>query len=135
MATPSVSGTLGGSSGVWAQLQQQQAQRAVEQAEVKARSLQAQAQDARANADRAVEKARSLGVESVQADSDAQQVRRGVAALDSLNEVRSRFDDLRQQIGNVLHPENPTPAPAPAAMAATNTVATPKIGLLIDVSA
>lgn len=128
MVMPSVSGTLGGGSGVWAQLQQQQAVRAADQAEQKARALQARAQDARADAERATEKARSLGVQSEQANGDAQEARRGLVALNSLSEVRSRFDDLRQQIGEILQPEAPAPAPAAA-------VAGQKIGSLIDVSA
>lgn len=128
MAMPSVSGTLGGSSGVWAQLQQQQAERAADQAEQKARALQARAQDARGDADRAAEKARSLGVQSEQANGDAQEARRGLAALNSLSEVRSRFDDLRQQIGEVLQPEASASAPS-------TTIAEQKIGSLIDVSA
>lgn len=128
MAMPSVSGTLGGSSGVWAQLQQQQAERAADQAEQKARVLQARAQDARADADQAVEKARSIGVQSEQANGDAQAARRGLVAIDSLSKVRSGFDDLRQQIGDILQPETAAPTPP------TGT-AEQKVGSRIDVTA
>lgn len=128
MAMPSVSGTLGGGSGVWAQLQQQQAERAADQAERKARALASRARDAQSDADRAVEKARSLGVQSEQANGDAQEAQRGLLALDALSEVRSGFDDLRQQIGQILRPEATVPAPA-------TVIAEQKIGTLIDVSA
>lgn len=128
MAMPSVSGTLGGSSGIWVQLQQQQAERAADQAEQKARALASRARDAQSDADRAVEKARSLGVQSEQANGDAQEARRGLVALDALSEVRSGFDDLRQQIGEILQP---------AASISTDSasVAEQRIGSLIDVSA
>ena len=60
MPAASVSGSPGVSGALWAQLQQQQAQRTAEQAEQRARSLQQQARSAQSDADRAQEKARSL---------------------------------------------------------------------------
>lgn len=128
MATPSVSGATTVGNGIWAQLQQQQAERTAEQAEQKARALQGQAQDARMDADRAVEKARALGVQSEQANGDVKEARRGLVALDSLSEMRSSFDDLRQQIGEILQPD------ASAETAATAN-STQTIGSLIDVTA
>lgn len=128
MATPSVSGAGIAGNGIWAQLQQQQAERTAEQAEQKARALQGQAQDARIDADRAVDKARALGVQSEQANGDARDARRGLVALDSLSEVRSSFDDLRQQIGEILRPETSV---EPASTASS----TQTVGSLIDVTA
>lgn len=124
---PSVSGSLGGSSGVWAQLQQQQAERAADQAEQKARALELQARGAQVDADRAVEKARVLGVQSEQANGDAQAARRGLVALDALREVRSGFDDLRQQIGEILQP-------VVSSSTDSVSVAEQRVGSLIDVS-
>lgn len=127
MAMPSVSGILGGSGGVWAQLQQQQAERAADQAEQKARTLESQARSAQVDADRAVEKARSLGVQSEQANGDVQEARRGLVALDALREVRSGFDDLRQQIGEILEPVAPSSTDSVS-------VTEQRVGSLIDVS-
>lgn len=129
MAMPSVSGTLGGGSGVWAQLQQRQAERAAEQAEQKARALGVQAREAQVDADRATEKARSLGVQSEQANGDAQEAKRGLLALDALQEVQGSIDGLRQQIGEILQ------RPVGTVSADSTRTAADRIGSLIDVSA
>lgn len=124
-----ISSALTGSNGVWAQLQQQQAERLAVQAEEKARVLQVQARDARVDADRAVEKARVLGVESEQARGDAQEARRGLAALDSLRSVSSGIEDLQRQIGEVLRPAAPQSGGAQTAKTGQT------LGSLIDVTA
>lgn len=137
MAT-SISAALTGSNGVWAQLQQQQAQRLADQADEKARVLQVRARDARVDADRASEKARVLGVESEQAKGDAQTARRGLASLDSLSQVRSGFDDLRQQLSEVLHPETQTTGTSAITATASGGLGTTDqqtLGSLIDVTA
>lgn len=92
------------SSGLWAQIQQQQAQRTADQAEQQARSLKAMAQNAEATAAQAQENARTLKVQSNQAQGEAENARRGVAAMKSLGVVQAQFADLRQQINDVLSP-------------------------------
>lgn len=91
-------------SGIWVQIQQQQAQRTADRAEVQARALKAMAQDAEANAALAQENARSLRVQSSQAQGEADSARRGVVALKSIGVVQAQFADLRQQIHDVLSP-------------------------------
>lgn len=95
------------SSGIWAQMQQQQAQRSADQAEQQARSLKAMAQDAEATAAQAQENARTLKVQSSQAQGEAESARRGVAAMKSLGVVQAQFAGLRQQISDVLSPTEP----------------------------
>lgn len=95
-------------SGLWAQIQQQQAQRNADRAEQQARALQAKAQAAQSVADRAQENARSLKVESNQAQGEAVQARRGLATLKSVGEVQNQFSDLREQIGKVLQSDTIT---------------------------
>ncbi|MFN4325036.1 MAG: hypothetical protein ACK4FP_04005 [Azonexus sp.] len=107
---PSVSGVL------WAQIQQQQAQRTAEQAEQRARSLQQQARSAQSDADRAQERARSLQVESNSARSKAGEAKRNLASLDSLQGLQAQFDDMRRQISQVLQPASPTLAPVTNAL-------------------
>lgn len=105
------------SSGIWAQIQQQQAQRTADQAEQQARSLKLMAQDAEATAAQAQENARTLKVQSNQAQGEAESARRGVAAMKSLGVVQAQFAGLRQQISDVLSPAD-TSASTGAALAA-----------------
>ena len=84
MTISATSSTQSLSNGIFAQIQQQQAQRNADQAEQRASSLQAQAQDAQAAAVGAQENARSLKVQSSQAQGDALSARQGLAALVSV---------------------------------------------------
>ena len=89
------------SGGLFAQIQQQQAQRNAEQAEAKARSLQVQARSAQIEADLAQEDARSIKVQSEQASADAGQARQGLVALKSIGETQSQLSDLREQLVSI----------------------------------
>jgi type II secretory pathway pseudopilin PulG len=102
MPVSSVSGSQVAGSALWSQVQQQQAQRNADQAEQRARALQAQANEAQSTADRAQENARSLQVESNAAQSDAGEAKRNLVAMKSIGSVQSKFSDIRQQISNVL---------------------------------
>lgn len=110
MAMSSVSSAQSLSSGLWVQLQQQQAQRAADQAEQKARSLQAQAQDAQSVANRAQENARSLKVQSEQAQGDASSAKMNVVAQQSRSELSSQFADWHEQLSSALATEDVTTA-------------------------
>ena len=131
MPAASVS-TSQASSAMWAQLQQQQAQRNAEQAEQRARSLQVQARDAQSEADRAQENARSLQVESNTAQSEAGEAKRNVVAMRSLQDVQTQFSDLRQQIGKILQPESST---ATASLAPVVNAYGQETGILVNVTA
>lgn len=102
MAMSSVSSAQSLSSGLWVQLQQQQAQRAADQAEQKARSLQAQARDAKSVANRAQENARSLQVQSEQAEGEASNARLNVVSQQSKAKLDSQFSDWHQQLTKAL---------------------------------
>ena len=117
MATGSISGSQGLSSGVWAQLQQQQAQRTAEQAEQKARALRAQASDAQSTADRAQENARTLRVQSEQAQGEASGARMDLAAIRSMDTVQSQFGQWRAELASAL-------GTAETSSASVSTVAT-----------
>ena len=122
MTISATSSTQSLSNGIFAQIQQQQAQRNADQAEQRASSLQAQAQNAQAAAVRAQENARSLKVQSSQAQGDALSARQGLAALGSLGEVQTELGGLRDQISAVL---NPATDPSGAVVAKSATVALP----------
>lgn len=102
MAMISVSGAQDAGAGLWAQVQQQQAQRAADLAEQKARSLRAEASDAQATAERAQENARMLKMRSSQADSDANSALMGLAQSRSMSKVQGNLSDLHQQLTSVL---------------------------------
>lgn len=121
MAIVSTSSAQGLSSGVFAQIQQQQAQRNADQAERQARSLQAQAQGAQTVAARAQESARSLKVEAGQAKDDASSARQGLAALKSLGEVQTQLGGLRDQIKEVLSLETDSAPVSTASSTLTGT--------------
>ena len=94
------------------QLQLQQAQRAADQAEQKARTLQSRAQEAQTIADREQETARQLQVRSDQAQQEAGNARQGVVEMKSLRQVQTGYTQIRQQISQVI---KQTPSPAPSA--------------------
>jgi hypothetical protein len=121
MAMNSISSASSGlASGVWAQLQQQQAQRAAEQAEVKARALKSQAADAQATADQAQERARTLSVESDQAQSDAGDARQDLATMRSLEGLQSRFSQWGKQLSlRTEASERSSPSPVAVSVAST----------------
>lgn len=105
MAVTSTSGAQSVTGGLWAQIQQQQAQRSADQAEQQARALRARAQDAQSVADRAQENARSLKVQSNRADGEAVLARQGLLAQESGGAVQSQLTDIREQIGSILQSE------------------------------
>ncbi|QRM20091.1 hypothetical protein GBK02_12135 [Dechloromonas sp. TW-R-39-2] len=100
MSVTATSGMQSLGSVVWAQLQQQQAQRNADQAEQKARSLQEKARDAQSVADLAEDKARNIKVESDQAQGQASDARQGLASLKSLGEVQGDLSALRNQLAS-----------------------------------
>ncbi|MCG2577269.1 hypothetical protein LZ012_09715 [Dechloromonas sp. XY25] len=134
MPVTSLSGTQAAGGALWAQIQQQQAQRTADQAEQRARILQQQASDAQGVASRAEEKARTLQVESNSAQSDAGEARRNVVASKSLEAVQAKISDVRGQIKDILQ--------QPDASAATTTAQAPVVnsfgqetGTLVNVTA
>ncbi|HEX6736399.1 MAG TPA: hypothetical protein VF096_16460 [Azonexus sp.] len=131
MAIAASAGLQSPGSGIWGQVQQQQAQRNADQAEQQARTLQAQARQAQSVADQAQENARSLKVESSQARADADNAQRGVVALRSLNEVQSGFSELREQIAQVV--QTPVASQQPAAPVVNTSGQT--TGTLVNVTA
>lgn len=106
LASVSASQSVGGA--LWAQLQQQQAQRNADQAEQRANVLQSQAKAAQSDADKAQQRARNLQVESSAAQSAAGEARQNLVELDSLQQVKSQFSEVRQQISNILQSDSPT---------------------------
>jgi len=102
MPVTSTSGVQSAGSGIWLQIQQQQAQRSADQADQRARSLQVRAREAQSAADRAQETARSLEVQSGQAQSEANSARLGLAAQASLGKIQTQLSGLREQIGVAL---------------------------------
>lgn len=134
MAITSSSGVQSPSSGIWAQIQQQQAQRNADQAEQQARALQSRAREAQTVADRAQENARSLKVRSGQAQGNAESARRGLAAMESIGEVQTQISALREQISTVLAPAE-TAVAATAEPAAVINVFGQATGTLVNVTA
>lgn len=102
MAIASISGASGQTGAVWAQLQQQQARLAVDQAEQKARALRTQANDAQAAADRAQENARSLATQSAQAQGEASSAQQNLVTLKSVGRLQNEFGELRAQLATAL---------------------------------
>ncbi len=133
MAVSPASGAQSASSGLWAQLQLQQARRNADQAEQQAAALQAQAQSAQSVADRAQENARSLQVESQQARGDASQARLNLATLNSVGEVQSQLGELQTQISQVLQ-SAPRVATTTTVAPVVNTSGQPT-GTLVNVTA
>jgi len=99
MAVSASSGLQSPGSGIWGQIQQQQAQRNADQAEQQARALQARARQAQVVADQAQENASSLKVQSSQAQGTAESARRGLVAMKSQDDM---LVQLNQQVGQVV---------------------------------
>ncbi|MBI2276464.1 MAG: hypothetical protein HYU74_03855 [Dechloromonas sp.] len=135
MAITSSSGVPSSSSGIWAQVQQQQAQRNAERAEQQARALQTRAREAQTVADRAEENARSLKVQSGQAQGEAESARRGLAAMESIGEVQTRISGLREQISVELAAPAETPVAGTTDAPAVINVFGQATGTLVDVTA
>ena len=90
------------SATLYGQLQQQQAQRTADQAEVRARALQGQAREAQGAADRAAEEARSLKSRSQQARGAADDAQRNLVALDALSETRRGLAALQSEVQGAI---------------------------------
>ena len=134
MSVTSTSGAQSPGNLVWAQLQQQQAQRNADQAEQKARALQDKARDAQSVADQAQENARSIKVRSDQAQGDANDARQGLVSPKSLEQVQSGFNELRDQIRKVISPtDGPEAASGNAAPVVNSSGQT--TGTLVNVTA
>lgn len=132
MPVASSSGTQAAGGALWAQIQQQQAQRTADQAEQRARALQGQAQAAQSEAGRAQETARALQVESKVAQSDAGEARRSVVALRAQSALQTQLSDVQGQIARVL--ENTLPA-TPAVLTGVVNTSGQQTGTVIDVTA
>jgi chromosome segregation ATPase len=134
MAVSSASGAQSASSGLWAQIQLQQARQNADQAEQQAAALQSKAQAAQRVADRAQEDARSLQVASRQAQGDASQARLDLAKQDSVGKIQGQLSDLKSQITQVLKSDLLN---APAAVVAAPVVNTSgqQTGTLVNVTA
>lgn len=104
MAIASTSSSQAISSGIFAQIQQQQAQRNADQAEIQARALRTQASDAQAVASRAQENARSLKIQADQAQGQASDARQGLATTKSYGEMKSRLSDVLTRVNETLKP-------------------------------
>lgn len=126
------SGTQAAGGALWAQIQQQQAQRNADQAEQRARLLQSQAREAQGEASRAQETARTLQVESRSAQSDAWEARRNVVALRSLGAVQNQLSDVQGQIGQIL---DKSLSALPGSSAAVVNTSGQQTGTLINVTA
>lgn len=124
MAISSTSAAQGISSGLLAQMQQQQAQRNADQADQQARTLQSQAQTAQSAANRAQENARSLKVLANQAQGDASNARQNLASVKSLGETQIQLSGLRDQISAILKPDA-TAGASSNVNATASAVATP----------
>jgi hypothetical protein len=123
MPVISFSGSQSPGSGIWAQIQQQQAQRNADQAAQQASALQTKAREAQTVADRAQETARSLKVQSTQAQGEAESAKRGLAGMASLGDTQTKLSSLREQIKAVIAPQEATAAKAASTVATTATVA------------
>ena len=142
MAIASATSSASVSGGLFAQIQQQQAQRNAEQADAKARALQGQARSAQVEADRAQENARSIKVQSDQASDDASQARQGLAALKSLGETQAQFADLREQIATIKSGADTKASPSSVSTSASSGALAPVVnsfgqptGTLVNVTA
>jgi hypothetical protein len=134
MPVTSSSGVQSPGSGVWVQIQQQQAQRNADRAEQQARSLYLRAREAQASADRAEEYARSLNMQAGQAEGEATRAKQGLAAQESLAEVQTQLSGWREQISSALAPKADAQPVAEAPAPVTNSLGQ-QTGTLINVIA
>lgn len=99
IASPSSTQSLNGA--VWAQLQQQQAQRAADQAEQNARTLQLKARDAQEKASSAEENARTIKVEYHKAEESAGSAKQNLASLEAVSQLQDGLQSLRDQLADL----------------------------------
>ena len=134
MPVTSSSGVQSPGSGVWVQIQQQQAQRNADRAEQQARSLYLRAREAQASADRAEENARSLNMQAGQAEGEATRAKQGLAAQESLGKVQTQLSGLQEQISSALAPKAVAQPVAELPAPVTNALGQ-QTGALINVTA
>jgi hypothetical protein len=135
MAVSASSGMQSPGSGIWGQIQQQQAQRNADQAEQQARALQARARQAQVVADQARENASSLKVQSSQAQDTAESARRGLAAMKSRDDMLVQLDQRVGKVAEAVNWQSPVvqveaAAPQPVTNAQGQTT-----GTLVNVTA
>lgn len=135
MALTSLSSARDASAGLWAQVQQQQAQRAADQAQAKASALQVQAREAQTTAQQAQDNARSIGVRASQADGEARNAVMGLAQAKGMNAVNNTINDLHQQVTSLLQASALTPSSATASAQPVLNAAGQTTGTLISVTA
>lgn len=135
MAVSASSGMQSPSGGIWAQIQQQQAQRNADQAEQQARALQARARDAQAVADRAQENASSLKIQSSQAQDNADSAQRGLVAIRSRESMLTQLDRQVAKVVDAVAPRSESvPEPKVANVPVTNAMGQ-TTGTLVNVTA
>lgn len=116
---------------VWAQLQQQQAQRAADQAETSARVLKQKADKAQSDASRAQERARTTKVEYDKAETRAGNARQNVVNLDAVQRLQDGLQQIRDRIASSTQAaQDSASVPTPTVSAGSQTV-----GTLVDVTA
>jgi len=135
MALTSLSGARDVSAGLWAQLQQQQAQRAADQAQAKASALQAQAREAQTTAQQAQANARSIEVRASQADGEARNAVMGLAQARSMSTVSNGLSDLHRQVTAVLQASTSASSSAGATAQPVLNAAGQTTGTVISVTA
>lgn len=134
MAIAASAGLQSSGSGIWGQIQQQQAQRNADQAEQQARALQARARQAQSVADQAQETARSLKVQSGQAQDSAESARRGLLAMKSRDDMLVQLDRRVSQAAAAAAPEPQVAVSEPAVQPVTNAFGQ-TTGTLVNVTA
>jgi hypothetical protein len=121
-------------SGIWGQVQQQQAQRNADQAEQQARALQARARQAQSAADQAQVTAQSLKSQSSQAQGSAESARRGLVAMKSRDDMLVQLDQQVAKVAAAVVPAPQVAAVEPAAQPVTNAFGQ-TTGTLVNVTA
>jgi hypothetical protein len=113
-------------SGLWQQIQSQQAQRAADQAAQVARMLQSQASEARTEAERARDNARSLEIKASQAQTQAVQASMDVLAAKSFGNMQAQQANVYSKLPEMVTRNSTTTVQATAlvAPASTETVGT-----------
>lgn len=134
MSVTSISGAQSAGSGIWLQIQRQQAQRSAEQADQRARSLQVRAHEAQSVADQAQEAARSLEVQAGQAQGEANSAKRGLATQESLGKIQTQLSGLREQIRVALAPQDVVQPVAESVAPVVNDLGQ-QTGTLVNVTA
>ena len=137
MAISSAFGAQSTSGVVWAQIQQQQAQRAADQAEQNARSLKIKAKQAEVDASRAQEEARTANIESDKAQSKAGNARQNLVSLESARKLQEGLQAVRDKIADstlVGANSSTSSSEAPSAAGVTNAYGQ-QTGTLVNVTA